>query len=100
MISSVLIMTVTMTAPVFGPCEPFIFNGEPLDTGMGAAPSFVDWNGDGLTDLLLGTRSVYGTFTGPDGPIIYMPNSGNLTNPVFDSWTLLEADGNVITHNS
>ena len=89
-----------LAAPVFGPCQQFIFNGEPLDTGMGAAPCFVDWNGDGLTDLLVGTRSVYGAFTGPDGPVIYMPNTGDLMTPVFDSWTLLEADGNVITHNS
>lgn len=91
MIYSIIITAVLGTAPVFGPCQQFIFNGEPLDTGMGAAPLLVDWNGDGLTDLLMGTRSVYGTFTGPDGPVIYMPNTGDQMNPVFNSWTLLEA---------
>ncbi len=47
----------TKTEPKY-PYSRFIFesNGDPLDAGMLAAPKVVDWDGDGVKDLLVGTE--------------------------------------------
>jgi hypothetical protein len=96
-----MLLTVMLSAiPVFSPAEPFILNGVPLDTGMGSAPLICDWNGDGLKDVLIGTRAPVSPFQPVDGAVLYLPNTGTLNSPFFDSWTMLEADGQVISFNS
>lgn len=96
-----MLVTILLSSiPVFGPPEPFILNGVALDTGMGSAPLVCDWNGDGLNDVLIGTRAPYPPFQPVDGAVLYLPNTGTSNSPLFDSWTMLEADGQVITFNS
>ncbi len=57
-------------------------------TGGHADPCVVDWDGDGLKDLLLGE------FT--NGRIRFYPNSGTNNSPSFTTFSYLEADGNTI----
>lgn len=47
-------------------------NGEPIDVGQSSTPQIVDFDGDGLNDLLIGERS---------GNINYYRNTGTVGNP-------------------
>jgi hypothetical protein len=42
--------------PVFRYSKFVSADGQPLDAGIAAAPKVVDWNGDGIKDLLVGTH--------------------------------------------
>lgn len=50
---------------------------EMLDFGIGAYPVTVDWDGDGLTDVVVGTLSGNG--------LVWLKNVGTPSNPVFRS---------------
>jgi hypothetical protein len=71
--------------------EPFIIqaNGKNLKVAMMADPFMVDWDGDGLNDLIIG-QFMY-------GKILFYPNSGSNIEPVFTTGTYLQADGSDIT---
>ena len=71
--------------------EPFLIqaNGRNLEVAMMADPFMVDWNDDGLNDLIVG-QYMY-------GKVLFYPNSGTNTEPVFTTGTYLEADGKHIT---
>ena len=56
-------------------------DGQKIDVGSYAAPLAVDWNSDGLKDLLSGQ------FDG--GMIRYYPNVGTNSSPQFDSFFYL-----------
>jgi len=95
------VLLILLSQSVFGPFEQFIFMGEPMDTGMGAAPCLVDWNEDGLIDIIVGTRNPFSPlFPYVDGGIYYLPNTGTPTTPLYESIAALEADGTPISHNS
>jgi len=49
-----------------------------------SVPSMVDWNGDGLEDLIVGNT---------DGELLLYANRGTAGDPVFDGYVRLEADG-------
>lgn len=90
-----------LAQPVFGPVEQVYFNGDSLDSGFGSAPCLVDWNGDGLTDILMGTRMPYSPFVPYAlGGVYYMPNSGTPEAPQFKTITILEADGEPISQGT
>jgi hypothetical protein len=72
--------------PAFGKCSKIEANGQPITVDAGHAnPSVVDWDGDGLKDLLLGQ---YGS-----GKIRFYKNSGTNEAPVFTDFSYLQADG-------
>ncbi len=64
--------------------------GDMLDVGAGAAPTFFDYNADGLLDLVVGS---YGEFTANQGVskgrLHLFKNTGTATEPTF---TLVDAD--------
>lgn len=63
-------------------------NFENIDIGQYAAPVLYDLNQDSLLDLVIGKLS---------GDLIYAPNNGGLSSPVFD--TLISNFGNVSVAN-
>ncbi len=60
-----------------------------LNTSECVSPCFTDWNDDGLTDLLTG-------YWDDGGNIRLYLNSGTEEQPVYSSWTNLEADGKIL----
>lgn len=64
-------------------------NGSDLTVSLISDPFMVDWDGDGLNDLIVGQ------FT--EGKIRFYPNSGTNESPVFTAYTYLQADGVDIT---
>ena len=63
--------------------------GTIIDVGYYAAPCVVDWDGDGLKDLVLGQFS--------SGNIRFYKNEGTNASPVFNSYSMIQADGSPIT---
>ena len=55
-------------------------NGTTIDAGSNSAPVIVDWNEDGLLDLILGTET---------GTIRLYLNSGTASAHVFTTYCLL-----------
>ena len=56
-------------------------DGLKIDVGSYAAPLMVDWNGDGLKDLICGQFDF--------GRIRYYPNVGTNSSPVFEEYFYL-----------
>lgn len=52
-------------------------------------PHMVDWNGDGLNDLIVGQLI--------DSKVRFYPNVGTNNEPVFGEFTYLQADGKDVT---
>lgn len=64
--------------------------GEMLDVGRGSAPTFFDYNNDGLKDLVVGSHGQYAPNTGVSkGRLHLYENTGTATAPKFD---LVDAD--------
>ena len=62
-----------MIPPVFNLAAP---NFQQIDIGYFATPQLIDVNRDGLLDLLIGEQL---------GNVNYLPNTGSITNPIFDT---------------
>ncbi|MFO7627421.1 MAG: hypothetical protein R6V62_09205 [Candidatus Fermentibacteraceae bacterium] len=60
-----------------------------IDVGYYGAPCVVDWDGDGLKDLVLGQFA--------SGNIRFYKNEGTNANPVFNTFSMIYADGSPIT---
>ncbi len=60
-----------------------------IDVGSNSAPVVVDWNGDGVLDLLVGNED------SSQGIRLYI-NTGTATNPVLDTWTWIYSNGSSI----
>ena len=68
-------------------------SGTPITLAIGHAnPLVFDWNGDGLKDLIVGQYS--------SGKIRLYPNEGTNADPVFSSYTFMQADGTDISLSS
>jgi len=67
--------------------EPVIVqaDGVTLDVGVISDPFMIDWDGDGLDDLLVGQFS--------PGKVSFYKNIGTSGNPVFTFSNYLQADG-------
>jgi hypothetical protein len=64
-------------------------SGKPIDVGTYAAPLMVDWDGDGLEDLIVGQ------FEG--GQIRFYPNSGIPGDPSFEEFQYLRDGGSLLS---
>lgn len=62
----------------------FMADGKPLDVGWSSAPLAVDWDGDGIRDLLVGAEW---------NRIVFFKNVGSNSNPRFINKGLVKADG-------
>ncbi|MCB0651825.1 MAG: T9SS type A sorting domain-containing protein [Saprospiraceae bacterium] len=56
---------------------------EMLDFGSGAQPALVDYNADGLLDLVVGNYSYFVPFGDRDPRLFLFLNTGTATNPAF-----------------
>ena len=67
-------------------------NYEDIDVGQFAQPQIIDVNRDGLNDLIIGEQ---------DGTINYLPNSGSISNAIFDTvienWGGIDIDASFIS---
>lgn len=76
-------------APAFAPYTWMYASGVKIDVGYYGAPFVVDWDGDGLKDLVLGEFSY--------GKIRFYPNSDSNDSPVLTSFTYIQSSGADIT---
>ncbi|MCK5063873.1 MAG: hypothetical protein KAQ97_01250 [Candidatus Fermentibacteraceae bacterium] len=76
---------VMATAPQFGPFSWIEDNGGRIDVGNFGAPCIVDWDGDGLKDLVLGEFIL--------GRIRFYANSNSNDSPVFTNFSYVQSDG-------
>ena len=62
--------------------------GVNLDVGERATPTFLDWNNDGLADLIVGQ----GNYANPGMVRIYL-NVGTQTSPQFSDFSYAQSNG-------
>ncbi|MEQ8705918.1 MAG: FG-GAP-like repeat-containing protein [Phaeodactylibacter sp.] len=58
--------------------------GDMLDFGTGASPTFVDYNADGLLDLVVGTVGAFEPFGERDTRLFLFENTGTAQAPAFE----------------
>lgn len=61
-----------------------LFVGDMFDTGSFAAPTFCDYNQDGLIDLVVGTYGRYNPSGNPLSRLLLYKNIGTLESPKFE----------------
>lgn len=66
----------------------------PTDYVFEGKPTVVDWDGDGLVDILFGERMP--SAEASDATVSFWKNSGSKTNPSFSDFNNIEADGSEI----
>jgi hypothetical protein len=75
----------TRAGPKFGAPQLLLTaDGKPLDVGWGAAPCAVDWDGDGLTDLLCGAER---------NCVLFFRNEGTRREPRLVNKGFVRVDG-------
>jgi hypothetical protein len=62
-------------------------SGKPIDVGYDASPILTDWNGDGVSDLLIGTEK---------GCIVYFQNVGTAQAPSFAYRDFVRVNGELL----
>ncbi len=76
-----------------GPEELVQADGADIDVPGYSVPSFVDWNNDGLGDLVVGEGS--GAF--PDAKVRVYPNVGTSSAPQFSDYFYAQSNGSDLT---
>jgi len=61
-----------------------LFVEDMLDFGTGASPTFVDYNADGLLDLVVGTVGAFEPFGERDTRLYLFENTGTAQSPAFE----------------
>lgn len=87
-LSLILVVLGFTQPPMFHDYTYVTASGSPIVVSSHANPCVLDWDDDGLKDLLLGE------FT--QGRIRFYQNSGTNNAPVFTTFTYLRADGATI----
>ena len=79
----------------FEPYTTVLAGGELFDAGWVSSPTFADWDGDGLRDLIVGSMvdTTHGRY---GGHLTLCLNSGTPDSPVFTYATPMYADGKEI----
>ena len=67
-------------------------SGTVIDVGSNSSPVVVDWNNDGLLDLLIGNEA------SSQGIRLYL-NSGTTTTPVITNWSYIQSSGTTIARS-
>jgi len=75
--------------PTFFKAESLKANNVPIDITWYGSPYAYDWNGDGKKDLVTGQFSY--------GYVSFYPNSGTNNNPLFTTFSYLQAGGTNIS---
>ena len=94
----VLSMGVACAVPAFGdglmlgPEQIVQAGGAPLTVSGYAVPSFVDWNNDGLNDLVVGEGG-----GGFNGKVRVYLNMGSVGSPSFSTYSYAQANGSDLT---
>lgn len=68
-------------------------SGSNIDVGYNSAPVVVDWDEDGLHDLLLGSQ---GNYYGGDASVLLYLNEGSTGDPQFGDYSEISCGGTVI----
>lgn len=76
--------TGTNNQPVFALQQKDFLVNAMLDFGTGAAPIFVDYNADGLLDLVVGTYGAFSETVMRDARLYLFENVGTINNPKFE----------------
>ena len=71
------------TNPIFEKQEETFLVKEMLDNGTGANPTFVDYNADGLMDILVGNSTYYLPSAEKDSRLFLYENIGSLADPRY-----------------
>ena len=71
------------TNPIFEKQEETFLVKEMLDNGTGANPTFVDYNADGLMDIVVGNSTYYLTGGAKDSRLFLYENIGTLNEPHY-----------------
>ncbi len=76
----------TQAQPIFELVQKNALVAEMLDFGAGSHPAFLDYNADGLKDLLVGTDGYYSeAFSSTRDPrLVLLKNVGTPTSPAFE----------------
>ncbi|NOQ23192.1 MAG: hypothetical protein GQ565_11165 [Candidatus Aegiribacteria sp.] len=80
--------------PVFGSISYIQCGGDSIDVGFFSDPVFVDFDGDGLKDLIVG--QYFDENVENYGKMRFYQNVGTSTDPSFASWIYIQADGSDI----
>lgn len=94
-----LVATLLTAAPVAADLQPeqyVLANGSPIDVPQYGVPSLVDWNNDGMRDLLVGE----GGQTADPGKVRVYLNSGTDKAPVFTTFSYVQTTGGDLTEPS
>ena len=88
----------TADAPVWEFVTDTWIQGGTLDVGRGAAPVFVDLDGDGLLDLALGNKERYEGVGATPTELALFRNTGTATAPEFTlmNWSAVDFSANAI----
>jgi hypothetical protein len=84
----------TLAAPVLTYAGNLQASGVTIDVGNNSAPCVVDWNDDGLPDLLVGAE---GSSSGTVPTLRLYLNGGTPTSPLLTTYSYVEYGGNDIT---
>lgn len=77
--------------PAFGSMSYVQCAGDSIDIGFFSDPVFVDFDGDGLKDLIVG--QYFDEAVSNYGKMRFYKNIGTSADPSFDSWIYIQADG-------
>jgi len=80
----VLALFLAQAPAVLGPPRLVEADGRPIDVAGHAAPLFVDFDGDGRDDLLVGQN---------DGTLVLFRNQGRCGKPELGGWEWVRAFG-------